>query len=143
MTRDLDSDRAELEDRKRDEMVGMGETVLGLFMGRRRTSIATSASRRRGMTSRAKREIDDTKEEIKDLREDYEEIEAELKEEVDEIKEEWEKVAEQIDEYEVKPRKTDVIIDSLMVAWVPYYYITYQESGMTLNKIISAYQTLF
>jgi hypothetical protein len=143
MTRGLGSDKAELEERKRDELVGMGETVLGLFMGRRRTSIATTASRRRRMTSRVKRDIDDTKEEIEDLRDDYEKIEAELKEQVGEIKDEWEKVTEKIDEYEVKPRKTDVIIDSLMIAWVPYYYITYKESGMTLNKIVSAYQTLF
>jgi len=143
MTRDLGSDKAELEERKRDELLGVGETVLSLFMGRRRTSIATTASRRRRMTSRVKREMDDTKEEIEDLREDYEEIEAELKEQIDEIKEEWEKVTEKMDEYEVKPRKTDVIIDSLMIAWVPFYYISYTESGMTLNKLVSAHQTLF
>ena len=143
MTRDLSSDKAELEERKRDELLGMGETVLGLFMGRRRTSIATTASRRRRMTSRVKREIDDTKEEIEDLRADYEELETELKEQVDEIKEEWEKVTEQVDEYEVKPRKTDVILDSLMIAWVPFYYVSYTDSGMPLNKMVPAHQTLF
>ena len=73
LSRDLSSDEAEYEARKREEIIGIGETVLGYFMGRKRTTVGTTASRRRRMTSRVKREIEDTKEEIEDLQKDYEE----------------------------------------------------------------------
>ena len=120
MTRALSSDQAEFEARKREEIIGIGETVLGYFMGRRRTTAGTTASRRRRMTSRVKRDIEETKEEIADLRSDYFELESELREQVDEIKDRWSDSPNQIENVEIKPRRTDVNIESLMIAWVPY-----------------------
>ena len=119
--RDLSSDEAEYEARKREEVIGIGETVLGYFMGRRRTSAGTTASRRRRMTTRVKQEIEKTKEEISDLKADYEELEAELREQVEGLKDRWSEAPNQIEDFRIKPRRTDVNIESLMIAWVPNY----------------------
>ncbi len=122
LSRDLSSDEAEYEARKREEIIGIGETVLGYFMGRKRTTGGTTASRRRRMTSKVKREIEDTKEEIEDLQKDYEELESELREQVGDITDRWSDVSNQVEEIEVKPRRTDIRIESLMIAWKPRIY---------------------
>jgi hypothetical protein len=121
LSRDLSSDQAEYEARKREEVIGIGETVLGYFMGRRRTTAGTTASRRRRMTSRVKRNIEDTKEEINDLKSDYEELESELREQVDDLIDRWSDSPNKIEDFRIKPRRSDVNVESLMIAWVPYY----------------------
>jgi len=52
LERDLNADEAEYTARKQEEVVGVGETVLSFFLGRRRTSVATTIARRRRMTSK-------------------------------------------------------------------------------------------
>jgi len=93
---DLADDEAEYKARKREEFVGAGESVLSIFMGSRRTTTATTIARRRRMTSKAKREFDETKEDITRAKKDITELEAELKKAVDQILEKYEKVAEDL-----------------------------------------------
>ena len=114
----LVADESEFNARKREEILGIGETVLGVFMGRRRTTGITTASRRRRMTTRVKHEIADTKKEIEELKQDFNELEQELKEQVEEITENWNKTEENIDEYLVTPRRTDVTVEKLRIAWI-------------------------
>jgi hypothetical protein len=116
----LAADEAEYNARKREEVFGVGETVLGLLLGRRRTTGITTASRRRRMTTKAKHEIDETKREIEELKEEITELESELREEVEKITEKWEKVEEEIVDYEVTPRRTDISVEEPKIAWVHY-----------------------
>jgi hypothetical protein len=120
LTSSIAADEAEYNARKREEVFGVGETVLGLLLGRRRTTGITTASRRRRMTTKAKHEIDETKREIEELKEEITELESELREEVEEITEKWEKVGEEIVDYEVTPRRTDINVNDPMIAWVHY-----------------------
>jgi len=137
--RDLAADEAEHAARSREELVGVGETVLGLFMGRRaRSSISRAASKRR-MTSKARLDVDETKEEIADLQEELAELEGELKAATDEIAHKWESVLDRLTTEELKPKRTDVDVQLAALAWAPAWQISYQDAGRTHTTAIPAY----
>jgi len=137
--RGLSADEAEYEARKREEMVGIGETVLSFFMGRRRTSAATTIARRRRMTSKVKMDIEETKEQIAELKEDVAEIEGELKEAVNEITRKWERALEDLAVDEIKPRRIDVNVQLVALTWVPSWMITYNVGNTSRMITIPAY----
>ena len=120
LTNSLTVDKAEYDARKREEVFGVGETVLGVLLGRRRSTGITTASRRRRMTTKTKYKIDDTEKEIEQFKLELAELEIELKEQVDAITEKWMSVENDIVEYSVTPRKTDVDVDELKIAWIHY-----------------------
>ena len=133
---DLTDDEAEYKARKQEELVGAGESVLSIFMGSRRTSTATTIARRRRMTSKAKRKIDETKEDITRVKKDTTELEAELKKAVEKIVEKYDKVTENVIVKEFKPRKTDVRINLVALAWKPSWIVDYKEKGLSHRTVI-------
>jgi len=139
LERDLIADEAEYEARKREEMVGAGETVLSFFMGRRRTSAATTIARRRRMTSKVKMEIEETKEEIDELKEEIIETEGELKEAVEEITGRWENAPKETVTEEIKPRRVDVKVNIIALAWTPHWRVIYTDGRLSRTTTIPAY----
>jgi len=133
---DLADDEAEYKARKQEELVGAGESVLSIFMGSRRTSTATTIARRRRLTSKAKRKIDETKEDITRVKKDTTELEAELKKAVEKIVEKYDKVTENIIVKEFKPRRTDVRINLVALAWKPIWTVDYKEKGLSHRTVI-------
>ncbi len=119
LERSLSSDQAEYDARKREEYLGVGETVLGFFIGRKRTTGITSASRRNRLTEKAKNDVKETQEKLKDLKKDISEIEAVLKHEVDKVTQKWENVVRETSVIELKPNRGDIKIELLALAWVP------------------------
>ena len=135
---DLSDYEAEYKARKREELVGAGESVLSIFMGSRRTSTATTIARRRRMTSKAKRKIDETKEEITRVKKDATELEAELKKAVEKIVEKYDKVTENVIVKEFKPRRNDVKINLVALAWKPSWIVNYNEKALSHRTIIES-----
>ena len=127
---DLTDDEAEYNARKREEFVGAGESVLSIFMGSRRTSRATTIARRRRMTSKAKRKVDETKEDVVRFKEDIVELEEELKTAVEKIVEKYEKVSEDFSMKELKPKRADIRINLVAIAWKPIWIADYKERGL-------------
>jgi hypothetical protein len=136
---ELVADEKEYEARKREEMVGVGETVLSFFMGRRRTSAATTIARRRRMTSKVKLDIQETKEEMVELKEDITKIESELTESVNEITRKWDEALDDLTTEELKPRRSDVNVQVLALAWLPFWLITYDDEEFPRITTIPAY----
>ncbi|WP_455278220.1 hypothetical protein, partial [[Eubacterium] cellulosolvens] len=87
--RELASDEAEYEARKREEMLGIGGTVIGVLMGRRPTSAGTTIARRRRMSTKAKMDLEETKEDLIELKKEIDNLEEKLKESVSEISTRW------------------------------------------------------
>jgi len=119
---DLAAEKDEYNARKREEVFGVGETVLGVLLGRRRTTGITTASRRRRMTTKTKHKIENTEREIEELKEELDELEDELREQVEEITKKWENVDEEVTDYIVTPRRADVAVNEPKIAWT--YYTT-------------------
>jgi polyhydroxyalkanoate synthesis regulator phasin len=137
--RELAADEADHAARSREELVGVGETVLGLFMGRRATrSISRAASKRR-ITSRSKIEVQQTQEEVADLQKELADLEEELKAATDEIAGKWENVQGKLSSEELKPKRSDVDVQMAALAWAPAWQISYSDAGRTRTTAIPAY----
>ncbi len=119
--RELREDEAELSRRKQNEMTSYAETVFSLFSKRKR-SIST-AMNKRGMSARAKEDVEESKEEIATLQRELEDLQEELEERLEEIEAKWTEVAADTIEIGVSPYKKDINIDLFGVAWLPYHLI--------------------
>lgn len=140
LERDLAADEAEYKARQREEAVGVGETVLSFFMGRRRTSVATTIARRRRMTAKVKLDIEETEEDITELKKEIHELERELEMAVNTITAKWDQTDEAEHYEELKPRRSDVTLHEVAVAWAPFWHITYTRGGLVNQTItIPAY----
>jgi hypothetical protein len=137
--RELASDEAEYEARKREEMLGIGGTVIGVLMGRRPTSAGTTMSRRRRMSTKAKMDVEETKEDIVELKKDIDDLEKELKEEASEISTRWENVDEEIIIEKIRPRSTDIQLRLMAIGWMPFWSIKYAEGTASCSAKIPAY----
>jgi len=139
--RELAEDEAEHQNRKASELVGIGETVLGFFLGRKSTRGISSAINRRRMTANAKADIEESVETIEELKKEQGEIEAELKEQAVEITARWEHPESSLTTEELSPRRSDVVIQIVTTGWLPFWQVTLDpaEGGGTL--FLPAYET--
>lgn len=130
--RELAEDEADYNARKREEIVGIGESLLGFFMGRRSTRAISRASTKRRLTTKAKMDIEETKEEIADIQADIAELEAELKEATDEITERWVSALDELTTEEIAPRRTDVNVRLVALAWLPSWRLVTGSQVLTV-----------
>jgi hypothetical protein len=118
--RDLDEAEAEQRSRRNDELFNVVENVFGgIFGGRRRRSSSMSTKRR--MARKAKEKVRASEEDLYELQIAKEDLERELQEKVDVIRSKWEEKESAISKKEIKPRRSDVIIDKVRLAWYPYW----------------------
>jgi hypothetical protein len=104
--------------RKTEEMVGIGETVLSFFVGRRR-SVGT-AVRRRGTTSRAEQRLEGLENDLARAQEEANLLTEELEQTVQELREEAEALAEDgIEPTDVGLERADVRVARFGVLWIP------------------------
>jgi hypothetical protein len=137
--RELISDEAEYEARKSEARLTMGETALSFLMGRRRTrGISTVATKRR-LADKAKLEAEETREEIEDLEEEIAELEEELGTEIQAITDQWVDLLDDLTTEEIHPRRTDVDVRLVALAWLPSWLITYDDGIRAREATIAAY----
>ena len=137
--RELDEDQSELSSRRHQEWISIGETVLGAVLGRRRRSLSRISSNRR-MTQRAHMDIEESIEVIAELKEDIAETKEELEEQAQEITLKWAKLMDEISTEEIKPRRTDVDIELVALAWKPVWSIHYTDGRRANSIAMPAYR---
>jgi hypothetical protein len=137
--KDLAEDEAALSTRKQQEWVSLGETALNFFLGRRSSRVLSTAVNKRGMTSKAKGEIERTKEEIADIQKEIGDLEKELETAADEITRKWAELLDDLTTEEVKPRRTDVDVEYVAVGWMPSWLVTYHDGIATRRAAVPAY----
>jgi len=117
---DLEEAQSDVKGRRTEEIVGMAETIFSVFVRRRSRSMSSTLSKRR-MRKKAKQKVEASKEDLEELFEDYEDLEVDLKSKVEQVTSKWDELANDVVEKEVKPRRTDVKVESVMLAWIPYW----------------------
>ena len=121
--RELAADREELAARKREEALGGAESVFNVLTGRRSSSIITSASRRRRLTQQAQADVTESEQVIADLQQQLKDLAAERDRAIEEVNARWAATLDEIEEAELTPRRTDVVVDFCGLAWVPMWEI--------------------
>jgi hypothetical protein len=130
--RELEEDKIEYDARKQEELLSGVESVLSLFGGSRRSSRLSTASRRRRMSRQAKADVEESEEVIEDLQAEIEDLEKEARRELEELAEAWGERIEDLEEVEVRPRRADVRIEYLGLAWLPQWQTTAGGQALSL-----------
>jgi hypothetical protein len=129
--RELAEDKADLRLRRREEMISAGETIVGLLgvFGRRRSATGASrAARKHRLTANAKADVAESEEEIERLKSEIEEMREEMRGEAEAIADKWGAAAEAMGTHAVKPRRVDVHVELVSLAWVPFREIGYRST---------------
>jgi len=137
--RELIDDEAEYDARRREARLTMGETALSFFMGRRRTRTVSTIARKQRLADKAKRDIEETREEIAELEQEVAELEEELEEETKGITQKWVDLLDDVITEEIHPRRSDVDVRLVALAWLPSWLITYHDGISTREATIAAY----
>ncbi|NUQ36925.1 MAG: hypothetical protein HUU23_03845 [Caldilineales bacterium] len=128
--RELADDEAEYDARKREEILSGAETVIGMLgiFGRRSRSLSPAMTKRR-MTSRAKADIAESEAEIERLQKEIDEMQQDLQAEAETITQKWAGALDELSAYEVKPRRMDVSVGMVALAWMPSWEIGYRTAA--------------
>jgi hypothetical protein len=110
---------------KMQTVVSLGATVLGALFGRRAASVGTvgrAATTMRGMarTAREKGDVERAMENLEELRRKLEEVEAEFEEATEDLRERLDPEVIEVEERALKPRKSDIEVDSVVLVWTPW-----------------------
>ena len=79
------------------------------------------------MTQKAKADVDESLEVIGDLEEELKALEVEWEDQAAEIADTWADAVDAIEEFEVKPRRTDVVVEFCGLAWVPVWRVALED----------------
>jgi hypothetical protein len=125
--RELDEDESDLEARKREELLSLGESALNLLTRRRSYYMISRASTKRRMTKQAKADVEETQATIEDLEAQLEKLKEEWEEQAGEITDRWAETLDEIEKVAVKPRRADVTVVFCGLAWVPTWQVTLKD----------------
>ncbi|MCS7282469.1 MAG: DUF87 domain-containing protein [Anaerolineae bacterium] len=129
---ELAQDQAELEARKREELLSYGEAALNLFTRRRPSYMISHVSRKRRLTQQAEAEVQESVEAIRMYQEQLEDLAARWEEEAAALNERWAATLEQMEEVEVAPRRGDIAVDFCGLVWVPFWEVGTKEGARLL-----------
>ena len=110
--------------RKSSELINIGTSILGTFLGGRKSARGVAADVRRaatgrGQTSKTKQRLETAEGEVVEATDDLRELEDELAAELLDIDHRWMEAADDITELEVGLEKNDVQVMSVTLVWVP------------------------
>ena len=133
--RELAEDEADYSARKQQEMVGIGESVVNFFVGRRSSRAVSSAMSKRRLTTKALQDVEESKDVIEDLQADIQELEEELEEQTREITAKWADLLDNVTTEEITPRRTDVHVETVALAWLPAWLVTYHDGRRRVDAV--------
>lgn len=119
----LATERAELKGRETERVASVGESVagfLGLFGRRRSASRAvSSAVSKSRQIEQARIDVREAEAAVARYAADIEELKQELQREVETISRQWDAAVSDVQAKPIKPRKSDVSVEMVALAWVP------------------------
>jgi hypothetical protein len=132
--------QAEHAVRQQEEAIGIGETVLSWVLGGRSMRGLSNAANKRRMTARAGQEVTQTEQEIAQSKQQMAELEQQLQEQSDDITMKWANLLDDLVIEEVTPRRTDVDVQMVALAWLPSWQVRYTDGEIGRTEVVAAYQ---
>ncbi len=84
------------------------------------------------MTRQAKADVQESERTLKDLEKELEALEDEAKARVEEITDKWNRLIDQVEEVEVRPRRADVQVGLVALAWLPRWEIAVAGQSLSM-----------
>lgn len=103
--------------KRTEELISAGESILGMLLGGRSRRGFSAAARRRRSTSSAATRVKLKKERVSQLDEDLIELQEELEDKIADIEDEFYEKADNIQPFEVRLEKNDIIISRQAILW--------------------------
>ncbi|MCS6827973.1 MAG: hypothetical protein NZ553_15275, partial [Caldilinea sp.] len=135
----LATEQARAQAKQTEQWVNIGESVLSFFMGRRSMRSFSSATSKWSQTQQASMRVDQRKQNIARLAEEKQKLEEKLQAEIDAIVSRWEDILDNLVTETVKPRRTDVNVRAVTLAWVPLWRVSYEVEGREEATTVPAY----
>jgi hypothetical protein len=135
----LEKKQATADARNREFMVSVGESLLGMFMGRRSLRTASSSLGKYRMKTTSRIAIEEAEEKVEALHREMASLEKELRAEVDAIKDRWESALLNPERVPVTPRRNDVEIEMMALVWEPHWRVCYADPrGVKKTRLVPA-----
>ena len=130
---DLADAKAKYKGRQAEEVLSGVSTVAGMFgllTGRKRKSLSglSSAATKRRLTSEAKANIEQAEEDIARLEAQVKDIQVQMQGEADALTQQWTKAAGDIQKTQITPKKADIDVQTVALAWMPSWRVSYTDS---------------
>ena len=140
-SRRLDELESELSSRRQQEMIGLGENALRFFMNRRSSRVFSGVGSRRERTMKANQALDNARARLEDMQTDASDLAAELEVARSEVTLKWASALDQVETKELKPRREDVDVEPVALAWAPYWLIESDGDSGRVGRLIEAFET--
>ena len=132
--RELDAEKLEIRDRKREQMYTTGEAVLSIFKGRTNYTLS-----RMSRTSRMKRQteadIDESRDVINRVQDEMVALEEEYEHQLQAINDNWAKIANNVQEYTITPYKKDIHVELFGIGWIPYWFVVIDNQPVFISAL--------
>jgi len=128
---ELDADRQDLADRRREQLFTAGEAALSLFRGRTPYTLSRY-SRTPRFSRQANVDVRESEREIALLEDEIERKVQEMEPALKVGNEKWARVAAEGEEISIKPMKKDIYIDLFGVGWIPYWFMNLNAQSVLL-----------
>jgi len=120
----LDRERAQASKSSWDAVISMGNSVLGALTGRKTWSQANinrvgTAAKAAGRAARERGDVGSAQAELDQLHDQFVEMETEFQNELEHIKTVRSPEMLGLERLELTPRKSDVVVEKVVLAWVP------------------------
>jgi hypothetical protein len=113
----VEREKSQYDQQKLQTGISMGATVLGAIFGRRGMGGATTTARGAGRVAREREDVRRAEDEVQDLEEARRALEVEVEEEARALQVDMERDAPEVEEVIVRPKKADIAVSNLKLAW--------------------------
>ena len=132
--------QADAQVRKGEIAVSVGESLLGMFMGRRSMRAASTAISKYRQSQSATMSMKQAQDEVQALQQEMQELEQELQNQTSEITGQWEEAVTKFESVPIRPNRTDVRVGLFALAWTPHWQIRCKsQDGTVHDEIVPAY----
>ena len=132
--RELEAEKKELGDRKREELFTAGEAALSLLRGRT-TYTLSRASRATRMRRQTVEDLSESEEVLQEIESEMRELEQQFDQELQQINERWVQIANTVEDYLITPYKKDIHMELFGVAWVPSWAVNINGRMVLIEAI--------
>lgn len=122
----VDRESSQATQSKWSTVLSVGTSIVGALFSRKKLSVtnvskAATAARSAGRSMKESGDVGRAKETVKAMQDQLAELEAEFQKETETLSERIDPATEEFETISIKPKKTNIAVHSVVLAWTPYW----------------------